>query len=322
MNNNNISIALCTHNGAKYLPLQLKSIVSQRVQPYEIVICDDLSSDNTVSMIQEFASSAKIPTRIYYNAERIGVIANFSKAISLCRGEYVALCDQDDIWLSEKLELTLKKMKEAEGKYGSEIPLLVHTDLTVINSEDEPIASSFMRMQKLQPRHADILKMLPVQNIVTGCTVLINRRLADLAIPISGNAVIHDWWLALLASTSGKMIYEPKPTVLYRKHSDNFIGAKGYFSYDNLSKVFNLRQADKDLAAAIRQAAAVRRRLKGYTQEDNLYFLNKFISCLQSGGIRSVQSAYKLGIRKSSLVLTLYLFVLLLKGSYRDMISS
>ena len=149
MNNNNISIALCTHNGAKYLPLQLEGIVSQRVQPYEIVICDDLSSDNTIFIIQEFATSAKIPTRIFSNELRIGVIANFSKAISLCQGEYVALCDQDDIWLPEKLELTFKKMKEAEEKYSSEIPLLVHTDLTVINSEDEPIASSFMRMQKL-----------------------------------------------------------------------------------------------------------------------------------------------------------------------------
>ena len=145
-----LSVALCTYNGEKFIAEQLESIARQTVLPDELIICDDRSADQTVQILHEFANKAPFPVSIYHNETTLGVIRNFEQAISLCKGEYIALADQDDVWLPEKIEKSLALIESAQAQYaGEEVPLLVHTDLKVVDQQLKVISESFMHAQKL-----------------------------------------------------------------------------------------------------------------------------------------------------------------------------
>ena len=123
---------------------QLESIAAQTLLPVELVVCDDGSTDDTMALVRDFARWAPFAVRLYGNENRLGVIANYSRTVSLCRGDYIALCDQDDLWRPEKLELSLDYMRGAEERYGQKTPLLVHSDLQVVDLQGRFMAASMM----------------------------------------------------------------------------------------------------------------------------------------------------------------------------------
>jgi len=135
------------------------------------------------------------------------------------------LCDQDDVWLPEKIELTLAKMYEMESEFGTEAPLLVHTDLRVVDEKLETISVSYKDAMNADYGKTKLRNQV-IQNTLTGCTVMYNRALADLIAEIPPYIVMHDWWLMLIASTFGKITSVDEQTVLYRQHGGNIIGAK------------------------------------------------------------------------------------------------
>ena len=256
-----LSVALCTYNGEKFIAEQLESIARQTVLPDELIICDDRSADRTVQILHEFAHKAPFPVSIYHNETTLGVIRNFEQAISICNGEYIALADQDDVWLPEKIEKSLALIESAQAQYaGEEVPLLVHTDLKVVDKQLKVISESFMHAQKLHNEDSkQALKTLLVQNYVTGCTVIINRKLKELALPFPAGILMHDWWLALLAAAEGMIVFSAERTILYRQHGKNAVGAQKYFSRDNLRKVLAFRQMQEEIKQTIQQAAAFTR---------------------------------------------------------------
>jgi glycosyltransferase involved in cell wall biosynthesis len=220
-----VSIALCTFNGALYLREQLDSLLRQTSPPTELVLSDDGSSDASVSIVMESARVAGMRLVMAPAHTRLGVTQNFNLALSLCSRRYVALSDQDDIWLPDKLAIALAAMHEGEARYGTGCPLLVHSDLTVVSADLRPISSSFMRSEGLcNPAPDDSLTILLTQNFATGCTMLINRPLLERALPIPKEAVVHDWWLALVAASCGHVLYVDQPTLMYRQHRSNAIG--------------------------------------------------------------------------------------------------
>jgi glycosyltransferase involved in cell wall biosynthesis len=220
-----VSIALCTFNGALYLREQLDSLLGQTSLPTELVLSDDGSSDASVSIVTEFARAVGMRLVIAPAHTRLGVTQNFNLALSLCSRQYVALSDQDDVWLPDKLATALAAMHEGEARYGTSCPLLVHSDLTVVSADLRPISSSFMRSEGLcNPSPHDALTILLTQNFVTGCTMLVNRPLLERALPIPKEAVVHDWWLALVAASCGHVLYVDQPTIMYRQHDSNAIG--------------------------------------------------------------------------------------------------
>lgn len=225
-----ISVALCTYNGAAHLKEQLESIRLQTLQPGELVIRDDGSSDNTQEIVKEFALRAAFPVRFAINSPRLGVVRNFETAIRDARGRYIALCDQDDVWYSDKLAKEMAVMTKTERDCGDNVPILVHSDLRVVSVKRELIHSSMFAYQKLSPPRSRSMDTLLVQNFVTGCTVIINRALVDVALPIAPQAVMHDWWLALCASLYGEIRTLPESTIDYRQHAHNQVGARGYWS--------------------------------------------------------------------------------------------
>ena len=311
-----ISVALCTFNGAEYLGDQLWSIAEQSLTPFELVICDDRSSDGTLGIIERFKLKSDCPVRIYQNSEQIGVLKNFTKAISLCEGDYIALSDQDDIWLPDKLGIAYMAVKKAEAYGGKGIPLLVHSDLKVVNSDGVVIAESFIRQNRITSPQKEPMRTLLVQNYVTGCTVLMNRSLVEVALPIPEEALMHDWWLALIAASLGEIIYLPDATVLYRQHSGNVIGSRAFFSISNFLRLVDIPTLELEIAALVKQSVALKKHLSEKPDYFAPVYLDRLLEAAQRSGFRTALVALIYKIKKYPWTRNIFFMLLLLKGGY------
>ena len=313
--NNSISLAMCTCDGSNYLNEQLDSISNQSKLTAELVVFDDVSADSTVALIKNFTKIAPFPVKLFRNKRRLGTVQNFSQAIRVCKSDYIALCDQDDIWLPNKLELSLKAMKEAEEEYGSQLPLLVHTDLAVIDAGGKKIAPSFIKLRRINPYDDKPLPRLLAQNFVTGNTVLINRPLAEAALPIPEEAMMHDWWLALVAAAAGKIIFVEEPTVLYRQHRTNVIGAGGFFTMENIRRLVDFKKMEKEVAGSLKQAKALKQHLEEKRLEPPLWF-SDFLSRITGGGMEALRTTRRNRVYKQGFIRDTIYKILLLKGGY------
>jgi hypothetical protein len=137
---------------------------------------------------------------------------------------YFMLADQDDVWLPDKIERKLARLKELEAQNGSETPLLVFTDLKVVDEDLSVIEDSMWHYQRLDPAITQDWRGLLAQNVVTGCTIIANRALADAALPFALPEMMHDHWLAVNAAKYGRVAYLKDATVLYRQHGTNVAG--------------------------------------------------------------------------------------------------
>ncbi len=219
-----ISIALCTYNGARYLLEQLESIEAQTVAPDELVVCDDLSSDHTGDIVRAVQARAPFPIRLHINDQRLGSTKNFDKAIGLCTGDIIALCDQDDIWHRHKLE-RLKEQFVESAHIGA-----VFTDAEVVDealrSTGQTLWNSVRLTQVAQDRirQGRAFEELIKYNIVTGATLAFRAEYKPLVLPIS-DLWVHDAWIALLIAAVGRVGVLEEPLVLYRQHEANQIGS-------------------------------------------------------------------------------------------------
>lgn len=216
-----ISVALCCCDGAPFIEEQLRSIAQQTLLPAEVVVVDDASEDGTPERVEALVNQLPFSLRLERNASRLGVVKNFERAIGLCRNTYCALCDQDDIWLPEKLALLAGAIREREATRGCDTPVLVHSGYRYLLQDRREVEPPPFQ-QSRQARPADRLRRLVLQNFVTGCTALLNRALVTRALPIPGDAVMHDWWLALHAAAAGEIVFVPQATSLYRRHPGTY----------------------------------------------------------------------------------------------------
>ena len=308
-----ISVALCTYNGARYLLEQLDSIASQTRLPNELVVCDDRSTDDTVEIVRSFAEEASFPVRLHVNERPLGAMQNFGQAIGLCKGEYVALSDQDDIWLPDKLKITLDAMLKAEYEFGAKTPILVHTDLQVIDEERRPLAQSFYEHQGFRRSHANPLVELLVENYMTGCTVMVNRALREVALPVPLRALMHDWWLALVAAAAGRIVSLPETTVLYRQHGRNAVGARRW----NLNKyIFGWKSLANRVWGRFTQSEALEERLQGRVNDEVQSFLHEYQNRVRAGGLLNVYWIGRRGVSMQGLARTMIVYFLLLKRGW------
>jgi len=221
-----ISILLTTYNGEKHITGLIESLLAQTVGDFKLIVSDDRSTDGTFQIVKEYC--AKYPDIVFaeQNAENTGGAQyNFMKMMVGYKDDYLMLCDQDDVWLPEKIEKTLAKMNELESAYGASTPLLVHTDLKVVDENLNIISPSYRKMANKSYKF-NALNNILAMNIPAGCTVMYNRALADLVAAEPGHMVMHDWWLSLTAAAFGKIAAIEEPTILYRQHSANSLGAK------------------------------------------------------------------------------------------------
>ncbi len=261
-----ISVAMATCNGARYLAEQLASILHQDRLPQEMVVCDDRSSDQTPAILRQFAATAPLEVRIEINDRRLGAAANFAKAVGLCRGEWIVLADQDDIWLPGRIRRLAGVLEEDPG-VG-----LVFSDALLADCQGRPLGQGLWQTIGFSPRErrrvqngraADVLLR---RNVVTGATMAFRAEYRDLVLPIPPGW-LHDAWIALLVSAVASCRAIEEPLLLYRQHPDQQIGEKRRGLYEQYRRVREMGHADfqrvaDNYAAARDRLLLFRRRLR------------------------------------------------------------
>ncbi|TSE30557.1 glycosyltransferase family 2 protein [Tepidimonas charontis] len=266
-----IDILLATYNGSLFLREQIESLLGQDYPAFRILASDDGSSDGTAEVLADYAQ--RCPERVVLVPNPRpgrGALRNFEHlmATSLAQGwaQWFAFADQDDIWLPNKLSLSAARLHalEADGD-GVDLPCLVHTDLCVVDAQRRIVHPSMARYEGLNPAAATPQSLLSV-NEVTGCTLVGNRRLLELALPLPDAAIVHDWWCAVIAG-SGRRAYIPRATVHYRQHDANQIGARNRRLWSRVRRALidgaGVWQRVHQLGAQTwHQAVALQRRLR------------------------------------------------------------
>ncbi|SFR50982.1 Glycosyl transferase family 2 [Marinobacter daqiaonensis] len=222
-----VEILLSTYNGEKYLSELLGSIIEQTYKDFIITIRDDGSRDSTVHIIDEFSRRYPGKVRVLDDAYgNLGSALSFSELLGRSSSPYIMFADQDDVWCPDKIDITLRKIKEMEAEYGRDTALLAFTDLLVVADDLSEISSSFWRFQRLDSLLSKNWRNILAQNVVTGCTVMINSQARDVCPPMPNLDMIYDHWLAINVAKNGHIDWLSTPTILYRQHSSNVEGAK------------------------------------------------------------------------------------------------
>lgn len=221
-----ITILLATYNGAKHLDEQLNSLFAQTYQHFVIIARDDRSTDQTPAILARWATL--YPNQIIVVSDEhgnLGARDNFSLLMGLSQSPYFAFCGQDDIWMPQKLELQITALQQAENRYGSDAPILVHSDVKVVDAGLREISPSYMQYRSINPGLETKLDHLLLQNVVVGCSLMGNKALLQLSRPVPRGFSYEDWWVTLVAASCGIIQTVAQPTVLYRQHSTNQVGA-------------------------------------------------------------------------------------------------
>lgn len=231
-----IDIVLATFNGEKYLCEQIDSIIAQTYKNWRLLVSDDGSTDKTLSIIEKYAILDNRVILVNKNRQG-GVVKNFSKALEFVTSKYIMFSDQDDYWLPEKIEHQ-KEIIEENEKIFSGKPILIFTDLVVVDANLKIINESFYLHSGLNPEFNLSKKFLLWRSTVYGCSVMFNKSLYDIAFPFSPEVTMHDQWFALMASLHGHIIYSNACHLYYRQHANNVVGGQKKNTIQRIAGVF------------------------------------------------------------------------------------
>ncbi len=281
-----IDILMATYNGEEFIEEQLNSILNQSYSNWRLIISDDCSQDNTISIVKEYKNKYPDKILLFQNDRPSGSAqSNFFNAIKYTSANYVMFSDQDDIWLPNKIKDTFNLVRKMELEDSMETPILVHTDLMIVDKDLKEIKSSMFEMMNMDSKRCALNNLL-VQNIVTGCTVMCNRALINFIRKVPNNAVMHDMWIAMVASAFGKIGFIDKTTILYRQHGKNSVGAKNTRSLNYiLYKIFHSKEIHNSLVKQYRQAKEFREIFGDKLSESQIELLENYSSFESKGFI-------------------------------------
>lgn len=260
-----ISVALCTYNGTRFVGEQLASVLRQTHVPDELVVCDDCSEDDTVEIVFKVLKDARIPTTLKRNRVRLGPTKNFEQAIHLCTGDMIALCDQDDVWMPDKLaKLEQVFLENPDAGYA-------FSDATVVDEALRPFgytlwqAVGFRARERKRFQEGAQLEVLLKHNVVTGATLAFRKELREVILPIPQEWV-HDAWIALIAACCGKKgLAIESPLILYRQHVGQAIGGRKLSIKERITRARKTRR--EEYLTDVRRFELVRERLKALNVE-------------------------------------------------------
>ena len=286
-----IAVLLAAYNGERYIREQVESLLKQTV-PFDLYIHDDGSSDKTWEIVQEFAAENENIHASRADVNSGSAWGAFFQLISTVSGyDYYFLCDQDDVWFSDKIERSVKAMRD-------DVPMLIHTDLVVADSELNVVAPSYRKLMAGDFCRV-ALRNLVVQNIATGCTCVYNEKLREI-VRLPEFCVMHDWWLAIVASAFGCLWHISEPTAMYRQHEDNSIGAADVRSLR--FKVHNLFHNEKikaAMAGSYRQAAEFARLYNDIMDEEQRALVWGYAATADKRKLGRAMNVLRLGTLKT-----------------------
>lgn len=213
-----VQVLMSTYNGEKYIRKQLDSLINQDYPDISILIRDDGSSDSTIGIIKEYQKKYNNISLI--EEENVGVIKSFFELFRKAdpEADYYSMADQDDIWLKDKISRAVDMIEKMDNTK----PCLYCSAQTLVDAEDNILTVSMLEVDKI-PGFGNSV----VENIATGCTCLINKRLLELAAGYEPEyTIMHDWWLYLIASSMGEVYYDNVPKIHYRQHGNNTMGSR------------------------------------------------------------------------------------------------
>jgi len=315
---------LATYNGAEFLSDQIQSIQEQTISNWILLVRDDGSEDSTRDVLDKLAAKDKRIRCVHDTLGSLGAARNFGELMRLAwveEAEIIFFSDQDDVWLSTKMREQIDVLDNMEESHGRDTPILVYSDLEVVDRWLQPIHHSFMRYQGLTHEAQYPVRVLLTQNFVTGCATVINRSLLKLAVPLPPDVVMHDWWLALCAAVCGQIGYLPNATLRYRQHDSNQIGAQRILAMMNPSSSRTRRwwkEGGSRLFKSIEQAGLLSERIVSREipcSVETLLLLKRFAACAQEGRLRRLWTVSQLGLRRQGLLRQLLLYWRLLVSS-------
>ena len=248
-----VQILLSTYNAnLNYLVQQIDSLLAQ-TYPVDILVRDDGSTNETVEILKQYRDRYR--NFLYYEGENIGAIQSFFDLIKHAdiESDYVAFCDQDDVWMPDKISAAIKSVEEYETflvakdmdmSASDRCPILYCSAQTLVNQDLEPISSN-IRKKGIRPGFGNAL----IENICTGCTALINKTLLRmLLVDCPGYTIMHDWWMYLVASCFGKVIYDENSYIMYRQHGDNVMGIETDFAHETATRAKKFKKRKNNIS--------------------------------------------------------------------------
>lgn len=295
-----VTILMATFNGENYLVEQLESLISQTYSHWNLFIRDDGSKDKTLSILESYCIK---DTRIHLleSNTHLGPVGNFGALMDYAKNSlYIMFCDQDDIWIPEKIEISLTQMKLAESSYNKKCPLLLYTGKEIVNQN--------LNIIKVKKKiYKNCLSNFLSQNHIYGCTIIINNALINFTHRIPDYAQNHDYWLILNASLYGKIIPIKENTIFYRQHLNNVTGGLNNFSI--IKKIKNWKRTNCQLLKTIEQNLA----FCSANLETKNNTLVQYLNIFTSTKIKRLMKAVKFGIHTDSLLGTLRLYYVIWK---------
>lgn len=286
MSDSRCDVILAVWNGARYLSAMLDSLLSQTTRDFNILARDDGSRDGSLAILENYKPRFDGRLRVIAGEPSGSATANFAILMRETKADYVLFADQDDVWKPEKVELSLRSLKEAEAKYGRSTPIYFATDITVVNEDLQVISASYWKWKRLRPSMMSSLSQslicVPIQGMASG----INRALLDLANPVAEKAISHDWWTQLIAAAMGKVICDPTSTALYRVHGGNASIPKQVGVVPYLKLGLDASFLRRGLGRRIEQANALADALAGRMPPDQMKIIRRFTKLQSQGFVR------------------------------------
>ncbi len=266
-----LSVAMCTYNGAEFLSKQLESIKQQTMPIHELVVCDDGSSDETLAIIERFSKQVPFPVQVHSNPVNLGSSKNFEQCMALCQGDLLFLCDQDDVWMPEKVECCVQYLKEHPEHEA------VFSNATMIDQAGFPTGkTSFEQIEftsEVQAlwQNGGSFRVLLKGYVVTGAALAIKKRALKKigAVPHVTKELIHDGWIALNLSMSNQIGFINSCLIQYREHSNQQVGFKSKPAHVSLLQRFT-RSREEKLCTLRKKADIAHALLKHFEEEEEI----------------------------------------------------
>ena len=299
-----IDIAMSVYNGGKWLDEMLDSLANQTLDNWRLVVWNDGSTDNTAEILEKWKEKHNKKIKIVDNPSNtnLGMAAGFTRALEACDANYIMLADADDIWHPNKVEVSYKEFLNAKGTLTPQTPCLLHTDMTVIDQNKNIILESYKNPHFQPAKDQNTLNRIIFENFASSATMIMNRPLLELSLPIPPELGLQDWWFAMVACAFGRVFFCPVQTMLYRRHASN----------DSRWEKTTIKSQIKRSIQAIFKPLSIRRRIyellaKGQTiSKLFLYRYEKNLSYSQRRMLRDYINLRNLPFWKRRLIIIRY----------------